>query len=146
VAIRGDDFVKLDELEKIVDLYEQTSQEVLSLAGKLTPRADSVASIDLLAQYVIHRAEEVHDEAKKLAQFGEYIGSPNPKILYIGSWDTNGSILPCFPAEGSSEEALIESLPDTVWRSAGVVNQNNMSVGRLTSLITILGNPEIERI
>lgn len=146
VAIRGDDFVKLDELEKIVDLYEQTSQEVLSLAGKLTPRADSVASIDLLAQYVIHRAEEVHDEAKKLAQFGEYIGSPNPKVLYIGSWDTNDSILPCFPAEGSSEEALIESLPDTVWRSAGVVNQNNMSVGRLTSLITILGNPEIERI
>jgi hypothetical protein len=146
VAIRGDDFVNLDELEKIVDLYEQTSQEVLSLTSKLTPRADSTASINLLAQHVIYRAEEVHDNAKKLAQFSEYIGSPDPAILYVGSWDSSDTILPCYPAEGSPEEALIESLPDSIWRNVGIVNQNHMSSDRLNSLIKVLGNPKVERI
>jgi gluconate kinase len=145
VAVRGDDFVKLDELEKIVDLYEQTALEVLNLTSKLTPRADS-ATIDLLAKHVIYRAEEVADEAKKLAPFGEYIGSPNPKILYIGNWDTTNSILPCFPAEESPEEALIQSLPDSVWRNVGIVNQSDMSSDRLNSLIKVLGNPKVERI
>lgn len=146
VAVRGDDFVKLDELEKIVDLYEQTSQEVLSLASKLTPRADSTATIDLLAKHVIYRAEEVHDEAKKLLPFGEYIGSPSPDVLYIGSWAYSDSTLPCYPADGSSEEAFIQSLPDSVWRNVGIVNQISMSADRLNSLIKVLGNPKIERI
>ena len=146
VAVRGDDFVKLDELERIVDLYEQTSQEVLSLASKLTPRADSTASIDLLAQHVIYRAEEVHDEAKKLSEFGQYIGSPNPKILLIGDWPASESILPCYPAEESPEEALITSLPDSIWRNVGIVNKNDFSADKLSRLVKVLGNPEIERL
>ena len=146
VAIRGDDFVKLDELERIVDLYEQTSQKVLSLTSKLTPRADSTVTIDLLAQHVIYRAEEIQNEAKKLAEFDRYIGSPNPKILLVGNWSASDSILPCYPAEGSPEEALIESLPDSIWRKVGIVNKNDFSSDELSKLVKVLGNPKIERI
>lgn len=146
ISVRGDDFVNIQELEKIVALYTKTSREVLGLTATLTPRADSASTTPLLAQFVISEAEKVHDAAKKLAQFKEYIGPPNPKVLLIGDKPGGANpptILPFLPINKNSGEFLMEALPEDLWREVGIINASDFTMRRFLLLLEALGHPKV---
>jgi len=146
VEARGDDFVNAAELEKIVDLYNKASWYVLSLAGKLMPSPDSVDDIPALAKYVVETAKKISDAAEKLRPFPNYIGTPDPAVLLVGD-RPGGSVpitnLPFYPKVGNSAEFLLEALPETFWRSCGIINASEFEGDKFRALHEAIGRPRI---
>jgi hypothetical protein len=146
---RGDDYVKADELEQILNFYELAAANSAGLASKLTPAPDSIEEIPFLASHIIRRAEVFQEDAQTLAKFPEYIGQRFPRVLLVG--DTRNitkkygeeTILPFMPVDGNSGEFLLTALEDTAWKTMGIVNVNDMSAERFEDLWTTLRRPPI---
>jgi hypothetical protein len=130
---RGDEFVKVGDLEEVLGYYE-TAVDNSILADILTPKADSKDSIETLARYVISVAQAIELNAKHLQEFPYYIGNPNPRVLLVG--DTRNitkqygeeTTLPFMPVDGNSAEFLLSALPDRLWRDCGIININDPGV------------------
>jgi gluconate kinase len=146
VEARGDDFIRVTELEAILELYYHASNRVHSLAGKLTPSPDSLEEIDDLAKSVVRDAQLVSARAAKLAQFPYYIGPPEPEVLLVGD-RPGGKIpftkMPFFPLEGNSGDFLLGSLPETFWRSCGIINSSEYIGASFRELYEALKRPRI---
>jgi gluconate kinase len=146
---RGDDYIKANELEQILGLYEVAAAMSAGLAGRLTPSADSLDSIGHLATHIINRADSIQDDTQELARFPEYIGPRFPRVLLVG--DTRNitkkygeeTILPFMPVDGNSGEYLLTALESDKWKTMGIVNVNDMSSERFEDLWCTLRRPPV---
>lgn len=144
VGARGDDFVNVDELERIHSLY-MSGIEKAARVEMLTPNPDNMSAIPDLAVRVLEIAREREHAARSIAQFPMYIGSPRPRVLLVGDRrnDPNGPILPFYPAKGNSGDYLLSNLPDPFWKTVGVVNGTELCDSQLAMLWTVLGEPRV---
>lgn len=143
---RGDTFVSVDELSTILEKYEFCAKTAAAdLAGELAPRADSEKLIPMLAQHVINIASARALDAKKLANFPEYIGPTKPSVLLVGDKrnDKSVTVLPFMPVDNNSGDYLMSCLPDPFWKTVGIINGDDINGHRLDSLMSVLGNPNI---
>jgi thymidylate kinase len=144
LAYRGDDFVSVEDLEQIIELYAKAAEATCSVL-LASPASDSFAEIPDLAQTIIKIAKEKAAEVEKIAAFPEYIGKPAPKVLLIGD-QRNGTeltILPFMPINSNSGEYLMTSLTESSWRDVGIVNSEDVSGERMLDLWKTLGTPPI---
>lgn len=144
VGARGDDFVKVDELEQIHSLYMSGIQKAARVEI-LTPNPDDMSALSGLAVSMLGVAKERENQVKSIAQFPMYIGSPRPRVLLVGDKrnDPDGPILPFYPAKGNSGDYMLSNLPDPFWKTVGVVNGTELCDSRLALLWTVLGEPRV---
>lgn len=144
VGVRGDDFVKVDELERIHSLY-MSGIEKAARVEVLTPDPDDMSALPALAERMLEIAREREKQVKAVAQFPMYIGSPRPRVLLVGDKrnDPNGPILPFYPAKGNSGDYLLSNLPDPFWKTVGVVNGTELCDSQLAMLWAVLGEPRV---
>jgi gluconate kinase len=147
LSTRGDDYVNVDELETILDLYTNAAKH--SIYVGIQPEADSLSAVPELAKYIVDIAAEhakgAHDVS---AVYPEYIGSPRPTALLVG--DERNIVkrygeetkLPFMPVDGNSGDFLLRALPDDFWKTVGIVNVNDMR-GSFLDLWVTLGMPPI---
>lgn len=146
---RGDDFINTDELSQILAYYEFGAKAAARLADKIQPHPYDFSDVDDIASAMIDKAERIAEASKKLADFPEYIGSPNPEALLVGDQRNvtekygNETILPFMPVGSNSGHFLLENLPHTFWKRYGLVNANEFYGVRLLSLWETLGKPKI---
>lgn len=149
LAARGDEFVKVEDLQEILGYYENAAINSV-IADQLTPAADSIDSIPNLAKYVVEVAGKIEEYCRPLELFPFYIGNPRPKVLLVGDTrniskrhgeETN---LPFMPVDGNSGDYLLSALPDDLWRDCGIVNINDPNVKTgFNALWNQLGFPKI---
>jgi gluconate kinase len=145
---RGDDFVKVNELESILEQYEVASILSPALTEILKPKPNSLDKVEELARYVVDQAEKKLNEARYIRRYKNYIGSPNPDVLLIG--DRRNIVerygeetqLPFMPVDGNSGEFLLSALPDKFWKNVGIVNANDIEFN-LHDLWLDLNRPRI---
>lgn len=148
LAERGDDYIEVHELEKILELYTNTAEQAINLE-KLEPGEDSINQVTELAKYVIGRAKHIWWETEKIRSFPTYIGVPLPEVLLVGDArrldEKDVSQLPFTPLVDSDGEFLLEALPDDAWKKIGIVNINDYNFGtyNFIELWTALGRPNI---
>lgn len=142
---RGDDFVAASELEKILVLYGVAANDTHTLAGKLTPDPDSLDEIPKIATRVVEKAEKVAASVAHLVPYPEYIGGPRPSVLLVGDNrnDPTQTILPFKPTGSNSGDYLLSALPESLWRSVGIINAADVNGLRAHGLVKALGNPYI---
>jgi len=148
IKARGDDFVRANELEKILNLYESGAEKALNLSGVVVPPAESLEALDDVASRIIDIAGDVFSKAKLLTGFPQYIGVPKPKVLLVGDKRNENkkespTILPFMPVDSNSGEFLMTALPESLWRSVGIVNAADVYGQRLLQLHSALGCPKI---
>lgn len=150
LSSRGDDYVSVDELEKIFELYKFAVGNTMSLADILMPDEDSINDVPYLANFVVKKAQAIAREALALSEFPEYIGPVKPEVLLVG--DTRNikkdygheTILPFMPVDGNSGDFLLTALDNDMWKTTGLVNINDTNMQtRFTRLWTVLGTPKI---
>lgn len=144
VGARGDDFVKVEELEKIHALY-MSGIAKSARVELLAPDADSMHAVADLAARALSVAKEREDSVKSVAQFPMYIGAPRPRVLLVGDKrnDPTGPILPFYPAKGNSGDYLLSNLPDPFWKTVGIVNGTELCSSQLSMLWHVLGKPRV---
>lgn len=145
MAIRGDDYITADELERIYDLYHVAARNVITLADTLHPEAYSLDAIPELANYVVSRALFEEKQVEFLRVYPEYIGVANPKAVFVTADidSTRGTALPLVPTDGSPGELFFETLEEEAWRRIGVINLNDDTVAYLPELLKKLGSPKL---
>lgn len=150
LASRGDDYISVDELEKIFELYKFAVSNVLDLADIIMPDEDSLDQVSYLANFVVKKAQAIAREALALSEFPEYIGPVKPKVLLVG--DTRNikkdygveTILPFMPVDGNSGNFLLTALDNDAWKETGIVNINDEKMRtRFTRLWKTLDEPNI---
>lgn len=144
LAGRGDDFVSVEELSVILDLYSKAAEATCSVL-LASPSADSVEEIPELASELIKIGEQKTRDAARLTPFKEYIGKPNPRALLVGDQrnGTTYTILPFMPINSNSGEYLMTALTDSTWRDVGIVNSEDLAGHRLKYLWNCLGLPTV---
>lgn len=141
---RGDDFVSVDDLATIIELYSKAAAATCAV-HTVSPSPESLDEVSSLASSVIATAQEARKTAVRLINFPEYIGKPEPKVLLVGD-QRNGkthTILPFMPINSNSGEYLMTALTEETWRNAGVVNSEDVCGERLRTLWRMLGLPPI---
>ena len=144
LAGRGDDFVSVDELSVILDLYSKAAESACSVL-LINPSSDSQSEIPDLARKFISVAEQKTVEVSRIAGYKQYIGKPNPKALLVGD-KRNGktyTILPFMPINSNSGEYLMTALTEETWRDVGIVNSEDVPGKKLRDLWHALGTPTI---
>ncbi len=148
LSSRGDDFVNVDELGAILNNYSNAAQHSC-IIEQLQPAADSISAIPVIAKHVVKIALQVAKAAEDVCSvYPEYIGSPRPSTLLVGDERNitkkygEETILPFMPVDGNSGDYLMRSLPAPFWKTAGIVNVNDMENSFLDLWIT-LGMPKI---
>jgi hypothetical protein len=142
---RGDDFVQAGELARILDLYHRAADATYAVGARLVPASDDMASNDEFAKIAVDIATETARQVEVLTHFPEYIGGPRPSVLLVGD-RRNGptdTILPFKPINGNSGEYLLSSLPETLWRSVGIINAEDLNGARAHKLLSTLGAPHM---
>lgn len=146
---RGDEFVKVEDLEEILGYYDTAAQNSV-LADILRPPADSKDLTPEIAKYIVNKARAISDSTKFLEYFPYYIGNPRPKVLLVGDVRNitkrhgEETKLPFMPVDGNSGEYLLSALPDDLWRDCGIVNVNDPDVKlNFTALWQSLNFPKI---
>ena len=144
VGARGDDFVKLDELKQIRELYDFGVANSARVEI-VTPGRDSLSELPELARSMLKIAKEREDRVKEISQFPEYIGSPRPSVLLVGDKRNRQdvTIMPFYPIDGNSGEYLLSCLPDPFWKNVGIVNGTETCGNRLAMLWNALGQPRV---
>jgi hypothetical protein len=146
---RGDDYVLASELGQILDLYENAALSCADLSARITPDADSLNELPILAGQIIAKAEQVQNDAKYLTQFPEYIGPRRPRVLLVGDKRNitkkhgEETMLPFMPVDGNSGEYLLTALQDPDWKQMGIVNANDTNSHEFDELWYTLGRPAI---
>lgn len=147
LSSRGDDYINVDELETILDLYRNAATH--SVYVGIQPEPDSLSAVPSLAKYIVDIAEENAKGAHDIsAVYPEYIGSPRPAALLVG--DERNIVkrygeetkLPFMPVDGNSGDFLLRALPADFWKTVGIVNVNDMR-GSFLDLWVTLGMPPI---
>lgn len=144
VGARGDDFVKVEELTKIRELYDFGIQQAARIEI-VSPPPDSKASIPAIAEWMLETARHRERETEVLPMFPEYIGPAKPSALLVGD-KRNGedyTTLPFYPINGNSGEYLLSNLPSPYWKNIGIVNGSEICGGRLHLLWQALGSPRV---
>lgn len=148
LASRGDDYVSVEELESILAMYEHALVSS-SLAGVLSPPAESLDTVASFATLVIDIAERMQDDYLALRQFPSYIGPRYPKVLLVGDRQNitkryeKETKLPFMPVDGNSGEFLLSALPEEAWKVVGIVNANDIDMQTLDALWDTIGKPPI---
>jgi len=144
VGVRGDDFVKTSELEKICELYDFGMRNAARVEV-VSPDPYDMSALPALADRMLTIAKEREAQVKNVAQFPEYIGPARPSVLLVGDRrnDPNGPILPFFPARGNSGDYLLTHLPDPFWKNVGIVNGTELCGSRMSLLWATIGRPRI---
>lgn len=145
LASRGDDFVREDELETILNLYKKAADSTHTPTRQVLPK-DDISDIPSIASALISDALAVSAAAAHVSEFPEYIGSPKPKALLIGdrrNIPPENTILPFMPINGNSGEYLLTAMPDDLWREVGIVNAGDVYGLRLLKLHSLLGCPPV---
>lgn len=144
IVSRGDDFVNVDEMAEILALYKSTQAKTYSIEAKIEV-PDGERYVKSVASAIITAAMRREDEVKKLSLFPEYIGSPRPRVLIVGDKrkDPTETILPFMPVGGNSGNYLLKSLPESLWRSVGIINSDDFHGERLDLLLAALNHPKM---
>lgn len=149
LAARGDEFVKVEDLQEILGQYT-VAANVSVLADILKPPSESFDKVHELAEYVVDTASLIEEQARHLELFPYYIGNPRPKVLLIGDVRNitkrhgEETKLPFMPVDGNSGEYLLSALPEDLWRDCGIVNINDPDVkSSFNALWNQLGFPKI---
>jgi ribose 1,5-bisphosphokinase PhnN len=134
---RGEDYLKLDDIGHVITRYREVMAE--STTGFHTTDDPDVAEI-------LRYAEFWSTSAQDLAPFPTYIGSRTPRVLLVGEKRSNPdspsmSAFRPSPTMGGSGAFLLETLPDEVWRSAGICNA--LEEPDLPGLIETLAGPPV---
>lgn len=142
---RGDDFVDVSELPKILSLYQTAYDNTLSCMKICPPDNASDAAITATAETIIKAARIVSDAVEFLVDYPMYIGPGKPKALLVGDErnDETDTFLPFKPTTGNSGDYLIRSLPEYAWRQYGIVNSADINAEQLNSLHAALGRPRV---
>jgi thymidylate kinase len=143
IAARGDDFVAVPELRAILAGYGQAAMSSLQ-SFQIRPD-DDVNNIQSTADSLIEVASRLADDAKPLAGFPEYIGCPSPSVLLIAdAQDSSVSTrLPFMPVDDSSGDFLMSALPESLWRSVGIISSGSVYGARLLELYDKLKCPKV---
>jgi len=144
LASRGDDFVSSSDLRGILSRYESAATMSSFNAQEVVP-PEGLDNLSALAADIVHVASIVSEFTKPLAQFPEYIGSAMPTVLLVGDKRNDPSVtcLPFMPVDGNSGDFLLSALPESLWRSVGIVNAGDVHDARLVELWGALGCPQI---
>jgi hypothetical protein len=148
VAKRGDDYIDLSELEAIYNAYVKTS-EVAILAETIMPGKTGFESLFYFARHIIDVAKAAAERAEFLRAYPNYIGPIRPQVLIVGNDRSEHDLfasethLPFVPTSGSDGEFILESLPEDLWKHAGMVTTNHMTPDELSNLHKYLGRPMI---
>lgn len=149
LSSRGDDYVKVDELEKILELYQFAARNCAMLVDVLEPEPDSLHRVHDLARSIIDEAYYEKELVEPLRDFPYYIGSRYPDVLLVGdkrnitSKYGEETILPFMPVDGNSGDFLLSSLPSPFWKNIGLININEINSINVDLLWNILGHPPI---
>ena len=144
---RGDDYVKVNELGKILKLCRKAYRNSFT-SVKLKPKASSLDDLQQTAKEMVDWAELTARGVEGLRPYKHYLGGANPKVLLVGDerpskpWYGSSTKLPFIPVDGNSGNYLMSSLRDNFWREVGIVNANE-SPETFLSLWTELGSPTI---
>lgn len=144
---RGDDYIRVEELGKILKLCRKAFKHSIN-SVKMTPKADSLGSVAEHAASIVDYAEYLAEEYGELRRYPHYIGSASPAVLLVGDerpskpWYGSSTKLPFIPVDGNSGNYLMSALQKRFWRSVGVVNANESSE-TFIDLWTALGRPNI---
>jgi len=144
IGVRGDEFVKEDELAKICELYDLGIQQAARVEI-VSPPANSRDQIPDVVDWMLRTALYRERETEVLPMFPEYIGPAKPSALLVGD-RRNGedyTTLPFYPINGNSGEYLLSNLPSPYWKNIGVINGSEICGGRLHLLWQALGNPRV---
>lgn len=144
LATRGDDFVSIAELSEILGRYEKAQKETYLTEAKIeVPYGHQY--IKSVAAAIITAAAQREEEAKKLTAFPQYIGAPHPRVLLVGDRrkDPTETILPFMPVNGNSGDYIMSALPESLWRSVGIINANDFVGDELDLLLEVLGRPKM---
>lgn len=148
VAARGDDYIKMSELEAIYNAYIETSQ-VAILSETIMPGETSFESLPGFARHIIDVANAAAERVEWLRAYPSYIGSSRPQILLVGD-DYNDSSefanihnLPFIPTPGSYSEFLFEAFPEDLWKHVGIISTRWIGSDELVNLHAKLGRPTI---
>lgn len=144
---RGDDYVQVDELSGILGLYELAATLAPSLRGVVSPD-EGLENTRALAATIVSQAAEVHGESLPLRPYPEYIGCRRPSVLLVGDRRNvderypNETRIPFMPVNHNSGDYLLSSLPESHWRSVGIVN--GWEIGeRMHALWEKIGRPPL---
>lgn len=144
VGARGDDFVQVEELARINELYDFGIKSAARVEI-ITPDPYSMDKLPELAEHVTKIAAERARAVGHLSMFPEYIGSSRPSVLLVGDKRNRQdvTIMPFYPINGNSGEYLMSCLPDPFWKNVGIVNGTEVCGHRLSLLWNLLGQPRI---
>ena len=149
LSTRGDDYVSVDELDQILAQYRKAGSQTATEFTIVEPKPDSLDSVPSLATEIINDAYYHLSKVKGLQQFPYYIGRPDPQVLLVGDRqnvkDKYGreTILPFMPVDGNSGDFLLSSLPDKLWKTAGIINVNDPHTTEIEELWNVLRRPKI---
>jgi thymidylate kinase len=143
---RGDDYIKVNELATIVDLYHKAVAQSPSTKLILAPQP----GIPLETTDVILAAGlQASFNVEQIAYYPQYIGPPQPAALLVGDRRNitkkygHETKLTFMPVDGNSSEFLLTGLPDPLWRDLGMININDMYSDDFVDLVSILGSPQV---
>jgi hypothetical protein len=145
---RGDDYVKVDELGKILKLCKKASKHSYFSVKVQPKKSHTLEHVPALAGEMLDWAESMARGVEGLRPYKHYIGGVNPSVLLVGDerpskpWYGDSTKLPFIPVDGNSGNYLMSSLRDDFWRNVGIVNANE-SPETFLALWTELGNPNI---
>ena len=149
LSTRGDDYVSVDELDKILLQYRKAGSQTATEFTIVEPKPDSLDDVPNLATEIINDAYYHLSKVKGLQQFPYYIGRPDPQVLLVGDTrnikDKYGkeTRLPFMPVDGNSGEFLLSALPDKFWKTVGIININDSNVAEVHELWHVLHRPKI---
>ena len=149
LAVRGDDYVSVDELDQILAQYRKAGSQTATDFSIIEPDPSSLDKVPELAKKIIDDSYYNMIKTKKLKQFPWYIGQSEPQVLLVGDTqnvkDKYGreTILPFMPVDGNSGEFLLSSLVNKFWKTVGIINVNDPHVTEVEELWNVLHRPRI---
>lgn len=133
---RGEDYLKMEHVDHVLSRYRDVFQE--SPTGVLQTASPDVET-------VLKHASFWSATAQDLAPYASYVGPRSPRVLLVGERrgkEETPSLCAFRPTTaGNSAEFLLQSLPGSLWRDAGMVNAYEEE--DLCGLIEVLAGPPV---
>lgn len=127
--VRGDDYIDLDDIERIRDAYVTKVIPNSCLPVFYIKRFEPISNLSANAARIINMTQRVHSRVEHLAQYPQYVGPHSPTKVLLGTRD---AVIKELAAESNR------------WSSFGAVDPDTMDSVLFKELLIDLGNPTTE--
>ena len=128
LGVRGDDYVKIDDIEKIITSYRRLANDSMTLRSivRMSIPKHTIEAAKLIVTAASKAQVEVHDHAR----FPSYIGPPKPRVLVVTP-----------PANRPLRLDVLADMSPGHWQRVGFTNR--LFPTEHYHLVGMLGNPPV---